>query len=281
VRKAVRGVGRLNTALGPRVLHSLLLTLVLLAASVVVMPVSVANAATSPVLAGAAGYSALGGAAVTCTGPTTTTGAVGVSPGSSITIVPVCTFGGGTNITNASANAAQAGNLNAFGTLDQPCDHSYPDAQELSGLSSPSSPLLPGVYCSVGSFLLTGHLYLAPAPGVWIFKTVSTLITSSGSSVTGGDPCNVWWRIGSAATLGTTTSFIGNILTRDAADVTALNTGATLNGRVLVGAAGTLTLNNNTITGPTCASSGGGGGGGGGPAAPAAPAVPAVPTFTG
>src|SRR5947199_170032 len=69
----------------------------------------------------------------------------------------------------------------------------------------------PGVYCSTSSFSLSGNLNLTGS-GVWIFKTVSTLITLPGSSVTGGDPCDVWWRIGSSATLDTTTSFIGNIL---------------------------------------------------------------------
>lgn len=229
-------------------------------------------AATSPTLAGSSGYSVLGGAAVTCTGSTTTTGAVGVSPGSSITGFPSpCTTGGGTHSNDASAIAAQADNLAAFGTLNQTCDFTY-GAQDLTLLS----PLGPGVYCSTSSFSLSGNLTLTGS-GVWIFKTVSTLITSSGSSVTGGDPCNVWWRIGSSATLGTTTSFIGNILALNG--VTALNTGATLNGRVLAQAAGTVTLNANTITGPTCAStpSGGGSSGSGGGSSSGGSSTAAVP----
>src|SRR5665213_1182555 len=208
-------------------------------------------AATSPTLVGAAGYSVLGGAAVTCTGSTTTTGAVGVSPGSSITGFPSpCTAGGGTQNNNASAIAAQADSLTAFGTLDQTCDHSY-GAQNLTLLS----PLAPGVYCSTSAFTLSGNLTLTGS-GVWIFKTVSTIITSPGSSVTGGDPCNVWWRIGSSATLDTTTSFIGTIIAQNG--TTALNSGATLNGRVLALSAGTVTLDANTIFGPTCETTGGG-----------------------
>jgi len=205
-----------------------------------------AFAATSPVLVGSAGYSVLGGAAVTCTGSTTTTGAVGVSPGTSISGFPTpCSAGGGTHSNDASAIAAQADSLTAFGTLDQTCDHTY-GAQDLTLLS----PLGPGVYCSTSSFSLSGNLTLTGS-GVWIFKTVSTLITSPGSSVTGGDPCNVWWRIGSSATLNTTTSFIGTIIAQNG--VTALETGATLDGRVLALSAGTVTLDANTITGPTCA----------------------------
>jgi len=220
-----------------------------------VAPVDVL-AATSPTLVESAGYSVLGGAAVTCTGSTTTTGAVGVSPGTSITGFPSpCTAGSGTHSNDASAIAAQADSLTAFGTLNQTCDHSY-GAQDLTLLS----PLVPGVYCSTSSFTLTGNLTLTGS-GVWIFKTVSTIITSPGSSVTGGDPCNVWWRIGSSATLDTTTSFIGTIIAQNG--TTALNTGATLNGRVLALSAGTVTLNANIITGPTCASSGGGSSGSG------------------
>src|ERR1035437_2982348 len=203
-------------------------------------------AATSPVLAGSTGYSALGGAAVTCGGSTTATGAVGVSPGTTFGAFPSCTAGGGTHNNDSSAIAAQADSLATFGTLDQTCDHSYGE-QDLTLLS----PLAPGVYCSTSSFTLSGNLTLTGS-GVWIFKTVSTIITSSGSSVTGGDPCNVWWRIGSSATLATTTSFIGTIIAQNG--VAALETGATLDGRVLVLSAGTLTLDANTITGPTCLS---------------------------
>jgi len=214
---------------------------------VLAVPTSVL-AATSPVLVGSAGYSVLGGAGVTCTGSTTTTGAVGVSPGTSITGFPTpCSAGGGTQSNNASAIAAQADALTAFGTLDQPCDHTY-GAQDLTLLS----PLGPGVYCSTSSFSLSGNLQLT-GTGVWIFKTVSTITTSPGSSVTGGDPCNVWWRIGSSATLGTTTAFIGTVIAQNG--VNALATGATLNGRILGLSAATVSLDANTISGPTCTTS--------------------------
>lgn len=213
------------------------------------IPLPKAYAATSPTLVGASGYSVLGGAAITNVGTTTTDGSVGVSPGTSITGGTI-TAGGGTHSNDASAIAAQSDTLSVFGALDQTCDYTY-GAQDLTLIS----PLVPGVYCSTSSFSLSGALTLSGTTGVWIFKTVSTLITSSGSSVTGGDPCNVWWRIGSAATLGTTTSFIGNIVTANVADTTALNTGATLNGRVLAQAAQTVTLAGNTISGPTCSAS--------------------------
>ncbi len=219
--------------------------LIILITTGLILPVN-ALAATSPVLVGSAGYSVLGGASVTCTGSSTTSGAVGVSPGTSITGFPSpCIAGNGTQFNNGSAITAQADALSAFGTLNQTCDHTY-GAQDLTLLS----PLSPGVYCSTSSFYLSGKLTLTGS-GVWIFKTVSTLITSPGASVTGGDPCNVWWRIGSSATLGTTTSFIGTIIAQNG--VTALDTGASLNGRVLGLSASTITLDANTINGPTCA----------------------------
>jgi hypothetical protein len=206
-----------------------------------------AYAATSPTLTGALSYSVLGATTVTNTGSTTTTGDVGVTPGTAISGFPPGIAGGNNSVhlhsNDASAIAAQADNLTTFGALDQGCDHSYASGQDLTLLS----PLVPGVYCSAGSFLLSGNLTLSGS-GVWIFKTVSSLVISSGSSISGGDPCNVWWRIGSSAALGTTTDFIGNIL---ALTSITLNTGATLNGRALA-QTGAVTLDANTIEGPTC-----------------------------
>jgi LPXTG-motif cell wall-anchored protein len=206
-----------------------------------------AYAATSPTLTGSASYSVLGAEAVSNTGLTTTTGNVGVATGTAITGFPPG-IAGGNNATyihsnDASAIAAQSDNLITFGALDQGCDHSYASGQDLTLIS----PLIPGVYCSAGSFLLSGNLTLSGS-GVWIFKAASTITTSPNSSVTGGDPCNVWWRIGSSATLNTTTSFIGNIL---ALTSITLDTGATLNGRALA-QTGAVTLDSNTITGATC-----------------------------
>jgi type VI secretion system secreted protein VgrG len=205
---------------------------------------SKAFAATSPTLTDSESYSVLASSTVTNTGPTTTTGAVGVSPGTAITNFPPGIAGGGTHSNDASAIAAQADNFNVFDTLDQPCDQTF-GAVDLTA-TFPAG-VGPGVYCSTSSFSLTGNLNLTGS-GVWIFKTVSTLITSPGSSVTGGDPCNAWWRVGSSATLDTTTSFIGNIF---ALTSITLNNSATLDGRALA-KNGAVTLNTNTISGPIC-----------------------------
>lgn len=203
-----------------------------------------ASAATSPTLTATSGYSILGASTVTCTGATTVVGNVGVAAGTAITGFPVpCTVSPGTLQSNtASAIAAQAENLSTFGTLDQACDHTY-GSQDLTLLS----PLAPGVYCSTSDFSLSGNLTLTGS-GVWIFKTVAGLSTSPGSSVTGGDPCNIWWRVGSSAVINTTTQFKGNILALT--DINLQN-GATLNGRAMV-QTGQVTMDANTVSGPTC-----------------------------
>ncbi len=200
---------------------------------------------TSPVLGAAASYSVLAGSAVTNSGPTTMTGNLGISAG--IGSPPHFTgFPPGLVISpslihdsDTHAQAAQADNTALFGAIDQLCDVTYPGVQDLTLVS----PLVPGVYCALGSFGLSGALVLT-GTGVWIFKSASTLITSPGSSVTGGDPCNVWWRVVSSADLATTTAFIGNIL---ALTSISLKTGATLNGRAMA-QTGAVTLESNAIS---------------------------------
>jgi cell division septation protein DedD len=206
-------------------------------------------AAISPTLGAVASYSVLAGSIVTNTGPTTMTGNLGISPGIGeaphYTGFPPGIVGppGTIHDADADAAAAQADDTAAFAFLDQGCDVTYPGVQDLTLVS----PLGSGTYCA-DAFLLTGNLTLSGS-GVWIFKSAATLTTSAGSSVTGGDPCNVWWRLVSSGTLGTNTSFIGNILALT--DIN-LQTGASLNGRALA-QTGQVTLDSNTITGPICA----------------------------
>jgi type VI secretion system secreted protein VgrG len=87
---------------------------------------------------------------------------------------------------------------------------------------------------------------------VFIFQTDSTLITGSGSTVTlinGALECNVFWQVGSSATLGTGSVFTGNILALTSISVT---TGVTVHGRALA-RNGAVTLDTDTFTAPTCA----------------------------
>jgi len=116
--------------------------------------------------------------------------------------------------------------------------------------------LAPGVYKTTSaqpSLGITGNLTLSgPASGVWIFQIVSTLTTAAGNShviMSGGATShNVFWQVGSSATLGTNTIFAGTILAQ--ASVTA-TTGAVLNGRALA-RTGAVTLDSNPVNVPTC-----------------------------
>ena len=203
------------------------------------------RAGISPVLGAVASYSVLAGSIVTNIGPSVVSGDVGVYP--SIGVPPHITGfppgivnpPGAIHDADTHAQAAQADNTAVFGLLDQACDVTYPGVQDLTLVS----PLVPGVYCALGSFGLSGNLILSGS-GVWIFKSASTLITSPGSSVTGNEPCNVWWLVPSSATLETNSSLIGNIL---ALTSISLKTGAALNGSALA-QTGAVTLDSNTIS---------------------------------
>ncbi len=97
-----------------------------------------------------------------------------------------------------------------------------------------------------------GHLNgQGNADSVFIFQAGSTLTTASSASVVlenGAQACNVFWEVGSSATLGSTTSFIGNIM---AFTSITLDNAAVVNGRVLA-MNEAVTLNDNTITTSTC-----------------------------
>lgn len=203
-------------------------------------------AATSPTLGASGSYSVLGHTTVTNTGATTMPGDLGISIGGAPTGFPPGTVGPPGSIRNAADSlAAQTDNTAAFGYIDQGCDTTYPPGvMDLVGEN-----LVAGVYCA-DAFELSGTLTLS-GTGVWIFKSASTLITSGAAEIDGGDACNIWWRVVSSATLGSNTSFKGNIL---ASTSTTLETGAAIEGR-LMEQTGAVTLDNNTITGSQCLTS--------------------------
>ena len=95
---------------------------------------------------------------------------------------------------------------------------------------------------------LNGHNNPA---AVFIFKAASTLITASNSTVAliGVNPCNVYWQVGSSATLGTNSNFVGTVMALT--DISA-TTGAVVQGRLLA-RNGAVTLDDNTISKPACA----------------------------
>ena len=203
-----------------------------LAAALLITPVDVAFAATGVSLGTAGSFAVLGGAGVTNTGPTIVNGDLGVSPGTSITGFPPGIANGTVHRADPAVASAQFDSAIAYGALAaQTCTSTFPVPTDLVGMT-----LAPGVYCFASSASNSGLLKLdaqGDTNAVWVFKTVSSLITTSGASVVpinGAQACNVYWQVGSSATLGTGTRFIGNILAY--ANI-ALMTGSTLSGRAL------------------------------------------------
>lgn len=193
-------------------------------------------------------FAVLGGSTVTNTGSSVITGNLGLHPGTSITGFPPGIVTGETHATDAVALQAQTDTTATYLDLAaQACDTTV--SADLGGTT-----LAPGVYCSASTMGLTGALTLdakGDPNAVWVFQMGSTLTTAVDSSVVlanGADACNVFWQVGSSATLGTTTSFVGNIF---ALTSISLNNGASVSGRVLA-RNGAVTLINNVITAPVC-----------------------------
>jgi hypothetical protein len=212
-----------------------------LAALVTLIWPATALAATDPGLGGAGAFAVLAGTTVTNTGPSWITGELGVAPGSAVTGFPPGTSGvqhkgdsvattAQTNLTAAYTNAAA-----------QPC----PGTNNFTGVNLGGKNLVPGVYCQTTAPSLTGTLTLNGS-GVYIFQIGSTLVTASAARVVligGAQPCEIFWQVGSSATIATSTTFVGTIM---ALTSIAMQTGATLNGRALA-RNGAVTLDTNRI----------------------------------
>ena len=223
----------------------------LLSALPIAIPIHAALAQIAPSLGTAQSFAVLGASTVTNTGPSVITGDLGVSPGTSITGFPPGLVIGTTHATDAVASGAQSDTTAAYNELaGQACNTTFGVPSDLGGLT-----LVPGVYCFLSSAGLTGALTLdagGDPNAVWVFKIASTLITASNASVVlvnGAQSCNVFWQVGSSATIGTGTNFIGNIL---ALTSITLTTNATLSGRALA-QNGAVTLDSNDVTVSACA----------------------------
>ncbi len=208
-----------------------------------------AAAATAVGLGTTDSFAILGGSAVTNTGPTVINGDLGVHPGTSVTGFPPGIVNGDVHSADAVALQAQTDLVTAYNdAAGQPFDATV--TSDLGGQT-----LTPGVYRSSSSQQLTGPLTLnaqGNPNAVFIFQIGSTLTTASASSVNlinGAQACNVYWQVGSSATLGTGTNFVGNVLALTS--ITA-NTAATVQGRLLA-RNGAVTLDTNTVTRSQCA----------------------------
>ncbi|MFI5592367.1 ice-binding family protein [Amycolatopsis sp. NPDC051758] len=208
-----------------------------------------AAAAEAPVGLGTAEtYSVLGGQTVTNTGPSTLNRDLGVFPGTAITGFPPGTSAGATHAGDAVAGRAQADLVVAYNDAAGRA----PTANVAGDLVGRT--LVGGVYKSSGQLALSGTLTLdgqGDSGTVWIFQVASTLITASASDVhliNGARACNVFWQVGSSATLGTNSDFVGTIMALTSITVT---TGTVVAGRALA-RNGQVSLDDNTFTTPSC-----------------------------
>jgi hypothetical protein len=215
----------------------------------VLCSVPAAFAQTAPPLGGAQGFAVLGGSTVTNTGTSTISGSTGVSPGSAITGFPPGVVSPGTiHSGDATAALAQAGLTAAYNNAAAQPFQVDLTGQDLGGLN-----LVPAVYRFTASSQLTGVLTLdgqGDPNAVFIFQIGSTLTTASNSTVlltNGAQSCNVFWQVGSSATLGTSSAFAGNVMALTSVTV---NTSASVSGRLLA-RNGAVTLDTNSV-GATC-----------------------------
>ena len=229
-------------------IYSRLLVALALAAS---LCAGVASAQTAPSLGSAHTFAIVGASTVTNTGTSVVTGDLGLSPGTSITgFPPGLVVAGTVHAADSTALAAQNSITTAYNSLGaQAC------TQDLTGQNLGGLTLTPGVYCFSSSAQLTGTLTLnalGNANAVFIFKVGTALTTASNARVlviNSGQICDVFWRIGSSATLGTSTVFAGNILANTSV---TLNTSAQVTGRVFA-RTGAVTLDTNTVSVSNCA----------------------------
>ena len=209
-----------------------------------------ASAQQAPVgLGTAASFAVLAGETITNTGPTTITGDVGLHPGTAVTGFASVTLNGALHATDAVAEQAKVDLVTAYNDAAGRTPVTTV-ATELGGQT-----LTAGVYNSAsGTFQITGTLTLdaqGDPNATFVFQMASTLVTAPASSVNvinGGTACNVYWQVGSSATLGTASTFRGTIM---ALTSISLTTGATIEGRALA-RNGAVTMDTNTITQAAC-----------------------------
>jgi len=199
-------------------------------------------------LGSAASFAVLAGSTVTNTGATIVTGDVGVSPGTAVTGFPPGTVVGTIHAGDPTAAWAIANLTIAYNDAAGRTLCPITVAGNLGGLT-----LIPGLYKSTSSLeISSGDLTLdaqGNASAVFIFQIASTLDVAAGLHVIlagGAKASNVFWQVGTSATLGTSSTFVGTIMADQAV---SLNTGATLDGRALARIAA-VTLDASTVTKP-------------------------------
>jgi hypothetical protein len=211
--------------------------------------VTTSACAQAPVVLGsAAAFAVLAGSTVTSTGLTSVTGDLGVSPGTAVTGFPPGVIVGNEHAGDTPAAQGMADLTTAYNDAAHRTLCAITVAGNLGG-----ETLTPGLYKSTSSLAVSSGNLTLDAQGdpnaVFIFQMASTLTMTSGLQVIlsgGAKASNVFWQVGTAATLGTTSAFQGTVMANQAI---TLETGAALNGRALAIVAA-VTLDSNTIVTP-------------------------------
>jgi hypothetical protein len=206
-------------------------------------------AAPVPLLT-AGNFKILAGSTVTNTGPTTITGGdLGLSPGTAVTGFPPGTLNAPAvmHVTDPAAAQAQLDLTAAYNSAAGLASNAVLPG-DLSGLT-----LTPGVYTNSSTVMISAGNFTLNAGGnpnaIFVFQVGSALTTLGSTQVVlagGAQAKNVFWQVGSSATLGTSSIFKGTIL---ALTSITLDNGASLQGRALA-RNGAVTMDSNTITDP-------------------------------
>ncbi|MSZ96922.1 MAG: DUF3494 domain-containing protein [Actinobacteria bacterium] len=197
-------------------------------------------------------FGVLASSTVTNTGPTSISGTaggyVGLYPGTSFTGSASVTRSGD-HITDGTAQLAQTDLVTAYNDLGVPTPTVIGPADLVGKV------ILPGTYSTAsGTFANSGNVTLdalGDPSAVFIFQAASTVITSTSSTMTlsgGAQACNVYWRVGSSATIGVSSTFVGHVYAMDSVTAT---TNATIYGQLLARNAA-VTLDTNTIINNNC-----------------------------
>lgn len=196
-------------------------------------------------------YGVLAGSTVTNTGPSTILGDLGVAPGTAVSGFPAGTVTGTTHANDANAQQAASDLVTANDdAAGRPTTATV--TADLAGRT-----LVSGVYTAASSLRPSGALTLdakGDPDAVFVFQAGSALTAGAGSRVrlvNGAQACNVFWQVGSSATIGTASAFTGTIPARTSISLT---TGATLDGRAFA-RDGAVTLDSNTVRRSTRATS--------------------------
>jgi hypothetical protein len=211
------------------------------------------NAITPSISKGStASFGVLAATTITNTGTSSISGTaggnLGLAPGTDLAVTGVLTVSGETYLATSEATTAQTDLVTAYNSLSAVANTAAITA-DLGGTT-----LYSGSYSTDSGIQVTDTLTLdaqGDATAVFIFKAGSTLVTATNSTIAlmgGAQACNVYWQVGSSATIGVGSKFVGNVYAMTS--ISAL-TGAQVNGQLLA-RTGAVTLDGVTIVNNLC-----------------------------